>query len=85
MAISYLARQYRPGELVVHMDWSHEGIYYTTGFGTDFGVCEMITPLVKKNESNLLHGVPKGCYSGNNNGLQFLIDAEVFDYGANDT
>ena len=72
------------GDLVVHIDWpkDREGIFYTTGFGTDLGVCELITPIVSANSSKLLAGLPKGCFSGSNNGLQLLLDAEVFDYGA---
>nr|XP_040563668.1 uncharacterized protein LOC121113868 [Lepeophtheirus salmonis] len=61
-------------------------------FGTDYGLCTLIKPQITFNSS--LEGVPfndliqnysriitPGIRLGKENGLSFLVDAEVYDYG----
>ena len=96
-----LANQWILGQMVAFMEWKGQncnseksgksGIYLEMGFGTDYGICNFITPNFipgEKDEDYSLQKVsmgyetlPKGPLNGENNGLSLLLDAETFDYG----
>ena len=60
------------------------GVYFQTGFGTNYGVCSWVTPFYQMPEIGYetdLNYMPKGALNGENNGLTLLLDAETYDYG----
>lgn len=78
--IRYLASQYARDDIIIDMDWlgSELGVYFEKGFGTDFGMCDWITP---NSSTTRLYEIGAGSQTGLNNGLTILLDAETFDYG----
>ena len=85
--LPYLSRQFQAFEMILDVDWlgSEFGVYYETGFGTDMGICEWITPntTFKKGliEPFDLRSVQPGSQTGVKNGLTLMLDAEAFNYG----
>ena len=65
------------------VEWlgSHKGALYISGFGTDMGLCDWITPNMTLGESFL--EIEPGVQTGLKNGLTLMLDAETFDYGLN--
>lgn len=78
--LPYVSRQFERFGMVVDIEWlgSEFGVFYETGFDTDAGVCDWITP--NTTNSDILDLVP-GSQTGDNNGLTLILDAEVYDYG----
>ena len=78
--LPHLSRQYQLNDMILDIDWlgSDLGVYYEPSFGTDFGICDWITPNV---ESFDLNDTTHGSETGTLNGLTLLLDAETFDYG----
>ena len=66
--------------MILDIDWlgSDLGVYYEPSFGTDFGICDWITPNVDTFD---LNDTINGSETGTLNGLTLLLDAETFDYG----
>ena len=84
--LPHLSRQYTRNEMILDVDWlgSDSGVYFEPSFGTDFGICDWITPNADGDNLenfNLTNNTIKGSESGTRNGLTLLLDAETFDYG----
>lgn len=78
--LPYVSRQFERFEMVVDIEWlgSDYGVFYETGFDTDAGVCDWITP----NTTNVdILDLQPGSQTGDKNGLNLILDAEVYDYG----
>ena len=72
--------------MIPYLEWPEAQINHSPGadFGTDFGQCDWISPIVYGEEpwSNDFGPLPLGSFPGNANGLKMILDAEVFDSGA---
>ena len=88
-----MAGQWRVGQMIPYLMWNgmdpndpanKTGVYFQTGFGTNYGVCSWVTPFYQMpaegHETDLSY-LPKGALNGENNGLSLLLDAETYDYG----
>ena len=83
--LPYIARQFSRREMVLDIEWlaSPKGVYYISGFGTDMGLCDWITPNMTFDEvktHSILQNKP-GTQTGLKNGLTLMLDGETFDYG----
>ena len=80
-----MAGQWAIGQMILTIKWKGKGagaLYYQTGYATDYGVCNWITPNYAFSGSvESFINLQKGALNGINNGLSFLLDAETFDYG----
>ena len=71
--------------MILDVEWlgSSKGVLFESGFGTDMGLCEWITPNMTFDDiknSSLQNNQP-GTETGLKNGLTLMMDAETFDYG----
>ena len=83
--LRFIARQFKKGEMILDVEWlgSSKGVLFESGFGTDMGLCEWITPNMTFDDiknSSLQNNQP-GTETGLKNGLTLMMDAETFDYG----
>ena len=80
-----LLTQYKHGQMIPSMEWPGAQVHHSPGadFGTDFGQCEWISPIVYLEEPwSIEYGhVPVGSFPGVANGLKMVLDAEAFDSG----
>ena len=81
--LPYLSRQYKANDMILDIDWlgSEFGVYHEPSFGTDFGICDWMTPNVDSFNLSDTNSPKKGSETGTRNGLTLLLDAETFDYG----
>ena len=81
----YVARQFVKKDMVLDVDWlgSPKGVFYESGFGTDMGICEWITPNMTFEDvkSTSLRENEPGTETGLKNGLTLMLDGETYDYG----
>ena len=74
MRLYWLARQWDGSD--PQDPANRTGLYFQTGFGTNYGVCSFITPFFRMSqpgEETTLTNVKKGALNGENNGLSLLI------------
>ena len=76
----HLSRQWKD-EMIINLNWKGgSNVILKQGFGSDQGICEWITPH-NSPETFHLSKVKPGCETGFVNGIELLLNAEVYDYG----
>ena len=83
--LTFVARQFVRREMILDVDWlgSDKGVFYESGFGTDMGLCDWITPNMTFEDvkTTSLRDNQPGTETGLKNGLTLMLDGETFDYG----